>query len=181
MTAPVPSRSLWREIVIGALLAALVFGLAFAAAPPSALAGLFSRGAHALGMHRHQHGFGHDPERARKHAAFATEFVLREVDATPEQTERVQAIVAGAIDELVGVRAQHAARRDALLAELGRPEISRTALQSLRAEELALWDATSAKLVDALVDAAAVLTPEQRTRLIELGRELHGEHAGHGD
>jgi Spy/CpxP family protein refolding chaperone len=160
------SRSLWKELVAGALLAALVFGLAFAA--PSAVASLFGR-------HR---GHGHDPERMKKHAEFATEFVLREVDATPEQTEQVKAIVARALEDLAGVREQHEARREALVAELAQPEISRTALQSLRAEELALWDTTSAKLVDALVDAAAVLTPEQRAELIELANEMHEEH-GH--
>ena len=108
------ARSLWKEILAGALLAALVFALAFAA--PSAVASLFGR-------HR---GHGHDPERMKKHAAFATEFVLREVDATPEQTAQVQAIVAGALDELAGVREQHEARRTALVEELSRPEISMT-------------------------------------------------------
>jgi protein CpxP len=157
------SRSLWKEIAAGAVLAGLVFALAFGA--PSALASLFGR----RGLHEH------DPERLQKRAAFATELVLREVEATPEQTAQVQAIVASAIAELAGVREQHEARRDALLAELVQPEISRTSLQALRAEEIALWDATSARLVDALVDAAAVLTPEQRERLLELARELH-EH-----
>jgi Spy/CpxP family protein refolding chaperone len=156
-------KSLWKEILAGALLVALVLGLTVA---PSALASLF-------GGHRHH---GHDPARMKKHAEFATEFVLREVDATAEQTERVQAIVNGALDELLAVREQHESRRDALLAELSAPEISRTALQSLRAEELALWDATSARLVDAFVDAAAVLTPEQRAELIALAREHHGPH-----
>jgi Spy/CpxP family protein refolding chaperone len=156
-------KSLWKELLAGALLVALLLGL-FAA--PAALAGLFGR-------HRH-----HDPDPARmkKHAEFATEFVLREVDATAEQTERVKQIVNGALDELLAGHEQHEARRDALLAELAAPEISRSALQALRAEELALWDATSVRLVDAFVDAAAVLTPEQRAELIALAREHH-----HGD
>jgi CheY-like chemotaxis protein/Spy/CpxP family protein refolding chaperone len=157
-------KSLWKEILAGALLVALVLGL-FAA--PSALASLVGR---------HRHG-GHDPERMKKHAEFATEFVLREVDATPDQTERVKAIVGGAIDELLAGREPHDARRDALLAELAQPEISRTALQSLRAEELALWDDLD-EARRRLRRRGAVLTPEQRVRLIELARE---HHAGHGD
>ena len=157
-------KSLWKEILAGALLVAFVLGLI---AAPSALASLFGR---------HGRHHGHDPARMKKHAEFATEFVLREVDATPEQTERVKAIVNGALDELLAGHAEHEARREALIAELSAPEISRSALQALREEELALWDATSARVVDAFVDAAAVLTPEQRARLIELAREhQHGD------
>ena len=105
------------------------------------------------------------------------EVALREVDATPEQIARVKAVTAGLIDELESAKAEHDAHRAALLAELVRPEISREELQTLRAQELALWEAASVKVTDALVDAAAALTPEQRRALIAWAEEMHG-HAG---
>jgi protein CpxP len=155
---PTRTRKLLKEIGLAALLAIAVIGVA--------VGSLASSGS-----------WRHDPERMRKHADFAVEYALREVDATPEQVVQVKAIVGQAMTALDAVRDQHVANRDALVAALSQPEISREQLQAIRAQELALADSASVQIVDALVDAAAVLTPEQRTELIELARELHGhEH-----
>jgi protein CpxP len=175
MTESSIRRSLWKELLAGALLSAFVIGLAVAAAPPPALGAWFGRA--ALAGHRH-HDWGDNPERARKHAEFVTEFVLDEVDASSAQTEQVTAIVFGFMQELHGLKAEHRTRREALLAALAAPEISRAELETLRAEELATLDAVSQKLVDAVVNAAAVLTPEQRAQLVELAEEMH-ESRGH--
>lgn len=156
------TRSLLKEVLAAALLAALVIGLAVGGAAPRAL-GAFFRGGHG----------SHDPERMQRHADIAVEIALREVDATPEQIEQVKAVTAGLIAELAALREQHEAHRDALLAALQRPEIPRDELQRIRAEELALFDGLSVKAVDALVDAAAVLTPAQRAQLIEWAEEMH--------
>jgi periplasmic protein CpxP/Spy len=151
---------LLKEIGLAVALATVLIGLA--------VGGIASTG----GWHRDL-----DPERMRKHAEFAVEFALREVDATPEQVARVKAIVTEAIGGLDRIQDQHVANRDNLIAQLAQPEISRDAVQAIRAQELALADTASTELVDALVDAAAVLTPEQRVELIELAREFHGhEH-----
>lgn len=168
MTDTTRTRSLAKEILAATLLAALVIGLAVGLAAPPALGAFFRGGGH----------WGHDPERIRKHADIAVEIALREVDATPEQIAQVKAVAANLIGELESVHEQHRAHRDALLALLKQPEISREALQSIRAEELALFDAVSVKVTDALVDAAAALTPEQRADLIEWAEELHG-HGAH--
>ena len=176
MTENSTRRSLWKEILAGALLSIFVLGgLAIAAGPPPALGAWFGRA--ALAGHRHGF-FGDNPERARKHAEFVTEFVLDEVDATPEQTAQVTAIVFGFMQEMHGLKAEHAARRETLMAALAAPEISRAELESLRTDELATLDGVSQKLVDAVVNAAAVLTTEQRARLVELAEEMHEAH-GH--
>lgn len=152
------TRKLLKEIGLAALLAIALIGI-------------------AVGSIASTRPWGHDPERMRKHADFAIEIALREVDATPEQVAQVKALAAGAITALDAVHDQHEANRDALIAALSQPEVSRTEVQAIRAQELALADSASVTLVDALVDVAAVLTPEQRTKLIELARELHGhEH-----
>ena len=152
------TRKLLWELGIAALLAIAVFGVASIAST-------------------RPWGRPHDPEQMRRHADFAIEYALREVDATPEQVAQVKAIAASAIGALDALHEQHVAHRDALVAALSQPEISREALQEIRAQELALADAASVQLVDALADAAAALTPEQRTKLVELAREFHG----HGD
>jgi Spy/CpxP family protein refolding chaperone len=45
--------------------------------------------------------------------------------------------------------------------------IDRAAIEALRAEQVALADATSKRLAQALADTADVLTPEQRVKLAE--------------
>ena len=175
MTETSTHRSLWKELLAGALLAVVVLGLAIGAAPMSALGAWFGRG--TLASHRHGDR-GANPERARKHAEFMTEFVLDEVDATPEQTERVTTIVLGFMQDMQGLKEEHRTRHAELLAALSQPEISRATLETLRAEELATLDGVSQKLVDAVVEAAAVLTTEQRARLVELAQEMHEDH-GH--
>jgi len=149
------TRKLLKELGIAALLATAVFGAASIAST------------RPWGRER-------DPEQMRRHADFAIEYALREVDATPEQVARVKEIAGSALAALDGLHDRHEANRDALVAALSQPEISRDELQAIRAQELALADAASVQLVDALVDAAAALTPEQRAKLIELAREFHG-------
>jgi Spy/CpxP family protein refolding chaperone len=162
------ARSLAKEILAATLLAVVLIGLAVGFGAPPALGAFFGGGDR----------WGHDPERMRKHADIAVEIALREVDATPAQIAQVKAVAAKLITELEGVREQHQAHRDALLAALQQPEIPREALQSIRAEELALLDAASVQVTDALVDAAAALTPEQRAALIQWAEEMHG-HGAH--
>jgi periplasmic protein CpxP/Spy len=153
---------LWKELIGGGLLVALVLALGLGVAVSPASGGLF-------------HGSGsHDPERMRKHAEIAVEVALREVDATPEQIARVKAVADELVSELAQTHDQHEANRAALVAQLEAPEISRETVQALRAQELALLDDASVKVTNALIDAAAALTPEQRQKLIQLAEEMHG-------
>ncbi len=167
MTDTTRTRSLAKEILAATLLAALAIGLAIGFAAPPALGAFFRGGGH----------WGHDPERMQKHADIAVEIALREVDATPAQIAQVKAVTANLITQLESLHEQHRAHRDALLALLKQPEISREALQSIRAEEIALFDTASVQVTDALVDAAAALTPEQRAALIAWAEEMHGDGA----
>jgi len=149
-----------KELVGGALLVAMVlaFGVGFALTPASG------------GMFR---GASKDPDRIRKHADIAVEIALREVDATPDQVARVQAVAHDLITTLSQAHDRHEANRAVLLQELKKPEVSRESLQSLRADELALFEGASVKVVDAVADAAAVLTPEQRAKLLSWVEEMH--------
>ncbi|HSF19932.1 MAG TPA: periplasmic heavy metal sensor [Vicinamibacteria bacterium] len=117
--------------------------------------------------------FGHDPELARERAEFAASWVLSRIDATDEQQERVKAIIGRSADDLAALVEQHRQSREAWVAELSKPTIDRAALEELRRAEMELADAATARVVDALAEAAEALTPEQRAQLIEMAERFH--------
>ena len=59
---------------------------------------------------------------------------------------------------------------------LSGPTIDRAAIEKLRAEEMALADTLSRTVAAALADSAEVLTPEQRTELLERLGRFHHRH-----
>jgi Spy/CpxP family protein refolding chaperone len=68
---------------------------------------------------------------------------------------------------------QHHQNRQALLRALAQPTIERATLEDIRHAELQLADMASERIVTALANVAEVLTPEQRTRLLELTSRWH--------
>src|SRR5262249_23201156 len=132
--------------------------------------------------HWHGHWGGHgrfgldsmSPEAAREHLQVAAKWALRDIDATPEQQEKVNAIVGGAVDDLFALRERHQANRAAFHEELTAAKIDRAALEETRKAEIALADEASRRLVQAVADLSEVLTPEQRQALVE---KLHRHHA----
>ena len=157
-------RGVWLGIAGVAAMGALVLGVAIGTSAPARAHGRWLAGG--------THG-AHDPERVLEHARLATRWVMRVVDATDEQEERVQAIVAAAATDLLELAPRHREDREALAALLASDPIDRAALETLRADEMALFDRASRRLAAAVADAAEVLTPEQRAELAELHRSLH--------
>ena len=133
---------------------------------------------HAMGGFRH-HGLGHgraiDAAHVTERLQHASAWALGSVDATDEQRERIDAILAGTVDDIFPLRAEHKTHRRDLIAELARPQLDRAALERIRAAELALAEEATARLLDAVVAAAEVLDPEQRQGLVErfAGRHRH--------
>ena len=123
-------------------------------------------------MHRFAHG-GVEPGDARAHVEMGVRWVMGYVDGTPEQTQRVQAIAQAAVDDLLPLREQHKANRDAIHAALSGPTVDREALEQARKAELKLADEASARLARAVADAAEVLSPEQRAQLAEAAARFH--------
>ena len=127
----------------------------------------------------HWHGrfaghFGHhsfDPEAAREHLQVAARWALRDVDATPEQQEKVNAIVASAVDDLFALKDRHQANQKALHEELMAAKVDRAALEETRKSEMELADEASKRFVQALADISDVLTLEQRQALAEASRQ----------
>jgi Spy/CpxP family protein refolding chaperone len=130
------------------------------------------------------HGFGHDPQAMREHAAVATERLLRRIDATDEQRARVRTIVDSVIDDLASLRTDHRGLHLAAVAELTKPSIDREALEALRAEHVRAIDEASQRVVEAIADIGDALTQEQRVELAELADRFphrwHGRGWRHG-
>jgi Spy/CpxP family protein refolding chaperone len=160
-----------RRNILYALLAAGVFITLFAARPITAA---IQHG--GGGFHRPWGARGHamNPEAAKEHLQVATRWMLRDIDATAEQQDRVNAIVAGTVDDLFRLRESHQRNRNAFHAELAGATIDRAALEEIRKSEMGLADEASKRLVQALADVSDVLTPGQRQALAD---RVHRHHA----
>ncbi len=95
------------------------------------------------------------------------ERMLDAVNATPEQRTQIKQITQAARAEL---RAQHEAGRG--LREQGaalfaQPTVDARAAEALRQQMLAQHDQVSKRMLQAMLDVSAVLTPEQRKTLAE--------------
>ena len=62
---------------------------------------------------------------------------------------------------------------EALADVLAAPEIDRAALDKIRAEAVTVVEESSVKIVSALAEVSAQLTPEQRTELLERHERFH--------
>jgi Spy/CpxP family protein refolding chaperone len=129
------------------------------------------------GWHHGWHGSMTSEEIADR-IEHGVKYVLSEVDATADQKAKVTAILQAAAGDVHALGDQHLAARSQIHEIMSAPTIDRARLESVRADELLLADQASRRLVTAFADAAEVLTPEQRTKLIEEMQEHHGWHGG---
>jgi periplasmic protein CpxP/Spy len=131
----------------------------------------------SAGLHHswggHWGGHAVSPEAAKEHLQIASKWLLRDIDASAEQQDRVNAIVTGAVDDLFRLRERHQQNRDAFHQQLGGATIDRAALEEIRKSEMGVADEASKRLVQALADVSDVLTPEQRQALAE---RIHRRH-----
>lgn len=102
--------------------------------------------------------------------------MLKKLDATPEQTSKVHAIIEAAAKDFDAARKTTTGGPDSVRKLLSAPQVDRAAVETLRTQHLAEMDQTSKVVTKALVDMADVLTPEQRMKLASMQME-HGHHA----
>jgi Spy/CpxP family protein refolding chaperone len=167
-----PRRSravLYAAIGAGALLTLI-------AARPITAAIQNTAGGFHHGWRGHWGGGGHamSPEAAKEHLQVATKWMLRDIDASGEQQDKINGIVNGAVDDLFRLREKHQQNRDAFHAQFGGTgAVDRAALEEIRKSEMGLADEASKRLVQALADVSDTLTPEQRQALAE---RIHKHH-----
>ncbi|HET7715066.1 MAG TPA: Spy/CpxP family protein refolding chaperone [Bauldia sp.] len=164
-----------------------IIALALAALIGTALAGSASAG---WGWGHGGHGFGHhgmmtgtlDPAEVRERVERMVAHIAIEIDATDEQKQKLTTIFVSAANDLMPIRAEFMQSRQAgeLVGLLTGPTVDRAAIETFRAEKMALADQASRRIAQALGEAAEVLTPEQRAEvgerlrfLMEFGRGLH--------
>ena len=145
----------------------------FGGALATALAGAGAWISHA--QHR-PHGWHHagysmgsmDADSAVEWAQVATRQMLRRIDATSAQQARIETIVAGAVKDLVPLRDEARMAREEALKLVAAPVVDRTAIERLRAGQIAVHEQASRRIATAVGDIAELLTPAQREELTRM-------------
>lgn len=122
------------------------------------------------GGHRH----GHDPAEV---AAFVTDRVddaLDDLDASPEQRQRIHAVKDRLLAEGAKLRGARAETHREVIAQWDAPAPDAARLHALVDTRIEEVRAMAHEAVDAAVEVHGVLTPEQRAKV---SRKLH-RHAG---
>lgn len=158
-----PSIRLTRMAVGLAALAAL--GLGTAAHAQGAM--------HGAGSGHAMHGpGGTHAAHARMHGGDGAgmemrgfERMLDRAQATPEQRAQIRKIMESAHADLRAGGEAGRAQRGKMAELLAQPEIDAAAVEAARQQQVARHDAASKRMTQAMVEAARVLTPEQRQKL----------------
>lgn len=125
-----------------------------------------------LGVQAHAHGWRGrgeplDPEEMARRLDWRVGRLVKDAGGTPQQKDRLVAIATAALAELKPLREQARATRRRGLELLAAPAVDRNGLEQLRVTQMQLADARSRRVLQAMADAADVLTPEQRTKVAE--------------
>jgi protein CpxP len=166
-----PQKKSWgKRIAIGGVAIAALAGVGVAGALSQDYGRMqrFGMGGDDSGPGMHmqanfRHGMGFGPGFGGHHL----ERMLEEIDATPEQEDKLEAIMDKLHDDVRPIMRGFRDTRDDVAKLLGAATIDREAAEKLRAERVAAVDEASRKLTTALLDAAEVLTAEQRAEMVE--------------
>lgn len=101
---------------------------------------------------------------------------LEAVDATAEQEKKIWAIVDATRADVRPSFREFRDARGQIVDALTAATVDRAAVEKLRAERVAAVEATSKKIAEAALQAAEVLTPEQRAKLADRFKD----RGGHG-
>lgn len=98
---------------------------------------------------------------------------LDAIGASAEQKSKVRDIFKAARDDLRKQHDEGRALHQQMLALMAAPQIDAAAAESLRQQQQVRHDAASKRMLQAMLDAQAVLTPEQRQKLAERLKSRH--------
>jgi protein CpxP len=153
-----PSRNLMRGLLLGAAFAATFAAGGVVLSGPSAWA---MQDATSQTSHIGDHGGMNLDVYAH------LERLLDAADATPEQRSRIEEIATHAMRKIAPLQPGLGSIHRDLRRLLSAASIDETALEQLRAGRVADVDQASRILVQAMADAAEVLTPEQRAKVAD--------------
>ena len=95
------------------------------------------------------------------------ERMLDSVNASAEQRSRIQEIMKSARTDLQAQRQASRSQREQLMTLFAQPTVDARAVEAVRQQMLQQHDQSSRRWMQAMLDASAVLTPEQRAQLGE--------------
>ena len=107
-------------------------------------------------------GAAFDPARYQEHVTQRVDKALNGTDATAEQKKQVADILGQTFKDMRGLREQGVQNRKAMQEALQAPTIDAEKIESIRAEQMKIADASSKRFTKALTDAGNVLTQQQR-------------------
>jgi Spy/CpxP family protein refolding chaperone len=130
------------------------------------------------------HGFGFgagpvDPAVMGKRIDAMVQWMLADIDATDDQRTRISTVLKAAANDLAPLRKQHMEARRTTMQLLAAPTIDRAQIESIRVQQLQLADTATRRMTQAMTDAAEVLNPDQRAKLVAKWQQHRRGH-GHG-
>jgi protein CpxP len=103
-----------------------------------------------------------------------TKHMAIELDASADQQAKIAGIAKAAVNDLRPLREKAQAARGQAVALLTAPTVDRTAIERLRAEQIALAETASKRIAQAVADASEVLSPEQRRKVADWAAAFDG-------
>jgi protein CpxP len=140
-------------------------------------AGVFAWRAHAAAREfGFGPGMGGSPEMHRMFMERRLDKALEAIKANDSQRTAVKAIFSRMATEMQPIHQQHHQLHEALASALGADTVDRAAVEKLRTQAAALFDQGSQVFAKAILDAAQVLSADQRQALIKYMQESRGRH-----
>jgi periplasmic protein CpxP/Spy len=103
-----------------------------------------------------------------------TKHMAIELDASADQQAKIASIAKAAVNDLRPMREKAQAARGQAIALLTAPTVDRTAIERLRADQIALAETASKRIAQAVADASEVLSPEQRRKVADWAAAFNG-------
>jgi Spy/CpxP family protein refolding chaperone len=161
-----------RRRWVAAALTAAVVGAFGAQIPAYAHEGSCNHQHHSW---HHRHHGKMNPQKAEQRMEKRIDHMLDRVKATDDQKQKINAITKSAFTDLQPLHQQRRDLRHKAMALLTQPTIDQAAFDQLQTQQQQLADKISQRREQSLIEAAQVLTPEQRAKLAERWQK-HGKH-----
>jgi Spy/CpxP family protein refolding chaperone len=131
-----------------------------------AMAGSVALTAQAQPMGGMHHGHrGHMGAEGPRGGMHLSERMLDRIKATPEQRTQIRSIMDAARKDLQAQREAGRALREQSMQLFTQPNVDANAAEALRQKQLAQHDQASKRMMQAMLEASRVLTPEQRAQI----------------